>query len=70
MIEQKALRGKLWVTFGVEQFVPRMWEHFTIKKARARSVWVDVERERQEGREGVWQQESPEKEELKLVAQQ
>ena len=25
--------GMLWVNFGMEQFVRRMWEHFTIKKS-------------------------------------
>ena len=42
-----------------------LW-HGTIKKAWARSVLVDAEEERQEGREGVWHQESPYKEELEL----
>ena len=31
----------------------RMWENFTTKEALARSVLVDVEKERQEGIEGV-----------------
>ena len=42
----------------MEQSVRRMWEHFTIKKAWTRSVLVDAEKERQEGTEGDWQQES------------
>ena len=33
MFEQKGFRGKLRVAFGMGQFVRRMWEHFTIKKA-------------------------------------
>ena len=37
MIEQKAFRGKLWVACGMEQYVRRMREHFTVKKARANS---------------------------------
>ena len=64
MIAQKASRGMLWVAFGIEQFVRRMWKHFTIKKAWTRSVLEDAEKERQEGIEGDWQQESPNKEEL------
>ena len=36
--EQEACPGKLWVAFGMEQYVRRMWEHFTVKKAWARSV--------------------------------
>ena len=31
MIEQKAFRGKLWVAYGMAQFVQSMWEHFTIE---------------------------------------
>ena len=50
-----------------QQFVRRMWEHFTIKEARAKSAQVDAEKERQEVRGGVCQQESPCKEELELV---
>ena len=46
MIEQKAFRGELWLTFGMEHLVRRMWEHLTIKKSVARSVLVDVEKER------------------------
>ena len=67
MIEEKAFRGERWVTYGLEQLVRRMWKHFSIRKAWARSVLVVAERERQEGREGIWQQESPFKEELELV---
>ena len=44
MIAQKAFRGMLWVGFGMEQFVRRTWEHFTIKKASARSVVEDAEK--------------------------
>ena len=41
MIEPNASRGKLWVLwvdFGMEQVARRMWEHFTIEKAWARSL--------------------------------
>ena len=44
-----------------------MWEHLTIKNAWARSVLLDAEKERQEGRDGHWQQESPYNEEPNLV---
>ena len=54
---------------GMEQFVRRMREHFhhQKKKALARSVLVDAEKERQGGIEGDWQQESPHKEERELI---
>ena len=39
-------RGKLWVTFGMEQTVQRIWEHFTMKKGWARTVLAVAERER------------------------
>ena len=43
-----------------------MWQHFTMKKVWARSVLVEVEKERQDGIEGDWQQESPCQEALEL----
>ena len=51
----------------MEHFARRVWEHFTIKKALARSVLVNVGTERQDETEGDWQQESPYREELELV---
>ena len=39
IIEQKNFRGKLWVASGMEQFMRRMWEHFTIKHAWADQSW-------------------------------
>ena len=32
MIEQKVFRGKLWVAFGMERCVRRMWEHFCFQQ--------------------------------------
>ena len=43
----------------MEQYLRRMWEHFT--------VLSDAEKERQEGAQGNWQKESPSKQELELV---
>ena len=45
-MEQKAYRGKLWKVFGMEQFMRGVWEHFTAKRAWAKAVLVDAERER------------------------
>ena len=67
VIEHKAFRGKLWVAFGMEHFARRVWEYFTIKKALARSVLVNVGTERQDETEGRWQQDSPYREELEVV---
>ena len=46
--EQKAFRGKLW-PFGMEQYLRRMFEHFTVKRALAKAVLSDAEKERQAG---------------------
>ena len=66
-VEQKDVRRKLWAAFGMEQFVRRMWERFTIEQAWARSVSADAEGVRQNGTDGRWQHETPDKEELELV---
>ena len=58
-MEQIAFRRKLWVAFGMEQYLRRMWEHFTVKRAWAKAVLADAEKERQEGIQGKWQQELP-----------
>ena len=60
MIEQKVFRG-------MERYVRRMWERFTLKKTWARSVLADVDKEWQHGTEGGRQQETPYKEEPELV---
>ena len=31
MMGRKALCGKLWKAFGMEQYFRRVWEHFTVK---------------------------------------
>ena len=56
---------KLWAAFGMEQFVHKMSERFTIEKAWSRSVSAVVEKEKQNGTDGDWQHETPYKEELK-----
>ena len=42
LVEQRAFRGKLWTAVGMEQFLRRMWERFTARKARARSVLAEA----------------------------
>ena len=66
-VEQKAARGKLWAASVMEQLARRMWERFTIEKAWAKSVSADAEGVRQNGTDGRWQHETPDKEELELV---
>ena len=44
---------------GNEQFTRGMWEYFTLKRAEARRIRDDAAREKQEGIQGQWQQESP-----------
>ena len=66
LMEQNAFRVKLWVASGVEQYLRRMWEHFTVKRPWANSV-LSAETERQEGVQGNGQNESPLKQELEPV---
>ena len=51
MIEQKAFRGKLWVAFGMEQFVRRVWEHFTLKERGPDQFW-QMWKKKADGMEG------------------
>ena len=67
VVERKAHRGRLWKTFGSQQFMRGMWEYFTIKRAWAKKVLADAPKEKQEGIQGRWQQESPFKEVLEHV---
>ena len=66
-MEPKAFRGKLWKAFGMEQYLRRMWEHFTVRRKWAQEVLADAEKERQEGLQGNWQKESLFTEELEVV---
>ena len=50
-----------------EQFIRGMWEYFTLKRAEAKKILEDASRERQEGIQGQWQQESPFREVLEQV---
>ena len=53
--------------FGTEHFLRRMWVYFTLKTARARKIPADAAGEKQEGKQGQWQQESPFKEVLEQI---
>ena len=52
---------------GSEQFLRGMWERFTLKRTGARKILADAAQEKQEGKQGQWQQESPFKEVLEQV---
>ena len=67
MMEQKAYRGKLWKVFGMEQFMHGMWEHFTVKRAWAKAVLADAEKEKQQGIQVKWQLDTPFKEVLEQI---
>ena len=56
---KKAHRGRIWRIMGNEQFTRGMWEYFTLKRAEAKRIRDDAAREKQEGIQGQWQQESP-----------
>ena len=44
---------------GTEQIVRGMCEYFTLKRAEVKKILEDASRERQEGIQGLRQQESP-----------
>ena len=52
VVEKKAHRERIWRFMGNEQFTRGMWEYFSQKRD-------DAAREKQEGIQGQWQQESP-----------
>ena len=58
-MEKKAHRGRIWRIMGNEQFTRGMWEYFTLRRAEAKRIRDDTAREKQEGIQGQWQQESP-----------
>ena len=58
-MEKKAHRGRIWKVKGNERFLRGMWENFTLERAAAREILADAFREKQEGIQGQWQQESP-----------
>ena len=65
MIRQKASR-ELLAAFGVDDFLRKMWERFTVKKA-CRTVLEEAARVAQLGIDGSWQKESLYKEELEFL---
>ena len=67
MVDKKARRGRLWKLFGSEHFPGGVWEYFTLKRAVAGKILADAAQEKQEGKQGQWQQESPFKEVLEQV---
>ena len=44
---------------GNEHFLCGMWEYFTFNRAEERKILAHASRERQEGMQDQWQQESP-----------
>ena len=60
-------RNRVWEEVQGQQYLRRMWEHFTVKRAWAKAVLSDADKERQEGIQGNWQKDSPFKQELELV---
>ena len=58
VVEKKAVRGRRWKIMGSEQFIRGMWEYFILRRAEAKKILEAAARERQEGMQGQWQQES------------
>ena len=57
----------MWKVMGNEQFIRGVWEYFTLKRAEVKKILDDGSRERQEGIQGQWQQESPFREIMEQV---
>ena len=51
----------------MEQFIRWMWELFTVKRAWAKAVLADTQKEKQEGIQGKWHLEPPFKEVLEQI---
>ena len=58
-MEKKAHRGRIWRIMGNEQFRRGMWVYFTFERAEANWIRDDAAREKREGIQGQWQEESP-----------
>ena len=59
VVEKKAHRGIILRIMVNDPFTRGMWEYFTVKRAEANRIQYDAAREKQEGIQGQWQQESP-----------
>ena len=66
-MEKKAYRRGNVENIGNEQFIRGRRECFTLRRAEAKNILEDATRERQEGIQGQWQQESPFREILEHV---
>ena len=61
VVSQKAHRGRLWKMLGKDQVMQGMWEYFSLEKPKAKKFLKDAEKEKREGIQCQWQQESPAK---------
>ena len=67
MVEKKAHRLGYGRYLEVNNFLRGMRDYFTLERAGARKIPADAAQEKQEGKQGQWQQESPFKEVLEQV---
>ena len=69
MAVKNVYRSRLWKLFGSDQFLRRMWEweYFTLKRTGARQILADAAQQKEKGKQGQWQQESPFKKVLEHV---
>ena len=51
--EKKAHRGRLWRMMEKDQFIQRMWEYFSLARAKAKKFLRNAEKEKQEGIQGL-----------------
>ena len=66
-MEKKAYRGRMWRMMGKEPCVRGMREYFLQERNRAKRFRELAEEEKQAGKQGQWQQESPGREYLEQV---
>ena len=66
-MEKKAHRGTIWKVMGNEQLIRGMWEYFTLERTEVRKILAEASREKQEGIQGQWQQETAFREVLEQV---
>ena len=60
-------RGRICTVVGNEQLIRGMREYFSLKRAEVKKIQEDASRERLEGIQVQWQQESPFRETLEQV---
>ena len=67
VVEKKPHRGRIWRMMGKEPYVRGMWECFLQESNRVKTFREQAEEEKQAGKQGQWQLESPAREYMEQV---